>query len=190
LVDLLGDQPRQVERALRVADQHEAASAVVVPQVLAPRSAHVAVRVRGPCDRDGVAEQPGERDLAVDGRVDAAVARKARGLVERDRAQLGVDRAIGLERLLVADRRIGVEAVDPPRPRALHPLDPELLADGREPRRVQARAARVAAQAGLAQPDRLRLGGRRRREGGGDQQREQDAERRGHRATVVASAAG
>src|SRR5829696_5808914 len=45
LVDLLGDQPRQVERALRVADQHEAASAVVVPRVLAPRSAHVAVRV-------------------------------------------------------------------------------------------------------------------------------------------------
>ena len=167
-VDPLGDQAAQDERALRVADQHDAAAAVVVAQVVAPRTHDVAVGTVRLLRRHAAGEEALERDLPVDRREDAAVARVARRLVERDRAQLGVDRERGRRGGLVADRRVDVEAVDLPRPRAPHPLAPEPLAGRREAGRAQARAARVVLQPRLAEPDRPGLGGRRRQQRRGE----------------------
>ncbi len=154
-VDLTLDQLAQHERALRVAQQDHPAAPVVPSQVGAPCLAHVRVGAPANRVRDGRVAQGGEGVLPVDGGVDAAIAGIARGLVKRDRAQLGVDRLGGLHARLVAHRRVDVEAVVA---RALPALDVErrdlLLVRGQD-RGAQARRARVVAQAGFAEPDRL-----------------------------------
>ena len=83
-----------MERALRVADEDDAAAVVVVAQVVAPGGADVAVRALA-IGGLGALHEPGQRDLAVDGGEDPARARVARGLVAGDRADLGIDLARG-----------------------------------------------------------------------------------------------
>ena len=97
-----------------------------------------------------------QRDLAVDRRVHPADLGEPRGLCDRDLLLAEADREIRVDRLLVADRRVDVEAVDRRirRRRALHdvrraaPLD-----DGRR----QVGEARVAREAGAAEPGRSPL---------------------------------
>jgi len=132
-----------------VADQHEPATAVVVREIAAPGGPHVDVGALDHRAGDAAAEQARQRDLTVDGREHAAVARVVAGLVERDREQLGVDRPVGRRRRLVADRGIDVEAVDPAPPRPPRALGADPLGRGREARRVEPRLAGLRASPGL-----------------------------------------
>ena len=107
----------QHERALGVPDQHDTAALVVLREVVAPGGparpvGALAIR------RGRAAEDPGDRDLAVDRRVHAAVARVARRLVERDRALLGIHAQRRCVARHVGHRRVHVEAVElrPPGP--------------------------------------------------------------------------
>ena len=126
-IDGLGDQRLEHERALRVADQHEAAAVVVPGQVGVEGSLDVVERER----RVGLGRRRAEADaverhLPVHRREHSAVLRVPRRLVERDRFLLRVDLQIGVAGLLVADRGIDVEAVDLRLPDRLRMLDPQL----------------------------------------------------------------
>jgi hypothetical protein len=189
-IDLLADQPPQHEGALRVADQHHAAAVVEALEVRAPRLDHVGVTLLAHLVRDRPGVEKGlDRELPVDRGEDAAVARVARGLIERDGAQHVVHDLGRLRPLLVAHGRIDVEAVRPPALRTLHALDAEALARGREDRRREAVVARTRPLSGLAEPDDLGVGRRRDQQGGehcdeGRGERRAEAHRRilGHRS--------
>ena len=174
-VDLLGHELTEDEAALGVADEHHTTALVVLPEVGPPRLAHVVVRDGRLGGRPATAEQGRERHLPVHGRIDAAVLGVARRLVERDRALLRVDPLGRQGSRLVADRGIYVEAVEARRVRGLRLRHAHLLARRREDRGAEARGARVALLARLAQPDRLRRDrGRGDRHRGGHRQHEDE----------------
>jgi len=137
-----------------MADQHNAATVVEVPEVGAPGVADVAIR-DGSVRPADLASDRRKRQLPVHGREHSAVLGVPGGLVERDRPLLGVDPQVGKGCLLVTDSRIDVEAVDFGIRRRLHVVDAQSLPRRRHPSRGQARCARVRAQARPAQPDRL-----------------------------------
>ena len=125
IVHLLLEQPDQDRRALGVADEDDAAPVVVVGEVVAEGGEHAAVGDE--CVREGDRARMGERvqrDLAVDGRVDAAHPGEAGGLRDRDLLLAKPDGEVGVDRGLVADRRVDVEAVDPRMRRRRALLDP------------------------------------------------------------------
>ena len=159
-VDLPRDEPPQHVGALGVAHQHHAAAPVVAAQVGAPGLAHVPVGEGRACARRTV-DAP-QAQLPVDGRVHAAVLGVARGLVEGDRAQFGIDAKGRLRPRHVADRRVDIEAVHRTRPGCARARDPQLGAAGREDRGGEPGPAGVGLQAGPAEPQRV--GCRRRRE--------------------------
>ncbi len=102
------------DRALRVADEDDAAAVVVVLQVVAPCLEHVGEGDLARASRAAHAErgEPGERDLAIERRVDPALAGEAGGLEPRDRGDLRVRGLRGVQADLVGDRGVDVEAVD------------------------------------------------------------------------------
>ncbi len=112
-IDYLVDQLSQHEAALRVPDQDHAAAVVVLAEVGLPGGEDVVVGDLCGVGRDrAAAEQRLERDLPVHRREHAAVEAVAGGLIEGDRTLLGIDREIGVDALVVADRRVDVEAVE------------------------------------------------------------------------------
>ena len=74
-LDLMGDEPREDSRALRMADQHDAAAVVVMREVMSPRRAHILIR-KLEIHRERLVSEHSldarERHLAVDGRERAA----------------------------------------------------------------------------------------------------------------------
>ena len=112
VVDAPADQPLQVEAALRVAEEDEAAMPADAAQERIEGLLDVAVgrEVVPSRRRPGLERRDGR--LPVHGRVHAAELREACSLVQRDRADLGVDPFGRQPALLVGDRRIDVEAVD------------------------------------------------------------------------------
>ena len=174
-VDDRCDHLAQDERTLRVAHEHEAAALVVVREVVLERVCDVVVCVRPVLGgrRLGAVER-GQRDLAVDRRVDVAVLAVLRGLVQRDRVLLGADLQVGGRRRLVADRRIDVETVELVVRAGLEVVDPERVAGRAELLGRQVGHARVRAGAGAAEPHRSGLSARRR---GKTQQRPEGDER-------------
>ena len=99
---------------LRVADEHEAPAVVVVLQVVLERAFDVAHPKRriGLGARRSAEARAGERDLAVHRRVHLAVLRVPADLVERDRLLGVLDLQVAVAGLLVAYRRVDVEAID------------------------------------------------------------------------------
>ena len=96
--------------------------------------------------RPGLQRRDGR--LPVHGGVDAADLREARGLVERDRADLRVDALVASRRLLVGDRRIDVEAVDAAIAVALRRRAARARVPAAVERRAEARPAGVVRDAG------------------------------------------
>lgn len=164
VVHLLLEQPDQDRRALGVADEDDPAAVVVVGEVVAESGEHAPVGDEGvrEGDRARVGERA-QRDLAVHGRVDATYPGEAGGLRDRHLFLAEPDGEVGVDRRLVADRRVDVEAVDPRvcRRRAL--LDPG-GAVRRDERRRLVGEARVLGEARPAEPGRPEAVGRR---GGG-----------------------
>ena len=169
VVDAPPDEPLQVVAALRVAEEDEPAPAADPPQERVEGLLDVAVGGPVVTARRPPRLQRRDGGLAVQRRVDPAVLREARGLVERDRADLGVGPLRREPGRLVGDRGIDVEAVDAA----------VAAAAGRDPtgrdvpapvaRRAQARAARVVGDARAAQPfrrGRCAAGGAQRRDDG------------------------
>src|SRR5690606_446239 len=112
VVDLLGDEPAQHARALRVADEHEAPAVAQVDDVLLEGVEHVAVG-----DLPGVLAEPAadgrQRGLPVDRGEHPAAGGQAGGLVADGRDLLGLARLpVAVGPLVVAGRRVDVEAVD------------------------------------------------------------------------------
>ena len=141
-------------------DQHESASVVVLVQIGLKRVAHVVERDLQLGRRLAVAVlKRGHGDLPVDRGIDTAVLRVARRLIKGDRSLLGIDRQVREHGLLVADRRIDVEAVDLRIAHHLRVRDAKPVQRRRVDGRRQARRARVRVLAGLAQPHDLRVGG-------------------------------
>jgi hypothetical protein len=157
-VDLPLDELPQHEGALRVADQHDATVAVEPSEVGAPRLTHVKVRALPLLRRDGHrSAQRRQRDLAIHRGVHPALARVAGGLVERDRAQLGIDPPVRRRRGLVAHGRVDVEAVEARAPGGPQVGDAEPLSGGRIAVRRWLHGAWVVLLARLAQPHRPAL---------------------------------
>ena len=106
-VDLALQQLDQDRCALRVADEHDAATVVEVRDVIAEGGKHAVVgddRVRM-SDAVRVLERA-QRDLPVDRRIDAADLREPRGLCSGNLALPEPDREIRVDRRLTADRRV------------------------------------------------------------------------------------
>ena len=163
VVDVVADEAADHARALRVADQGDAAAPVVVRQILVPRLDDVGKReVEGRVlvSADG---DRGDRALPVDGRVDAAVLREALGLKRGNRVHLLVPGLVGVRPGVLGDRRVDVEAVDPAALRR-HRLHDLVAAVGALDGRRQIADARVRLGSRLAQPLHLRASRRRRSE--------------------------
>src|SRR5262249_51163384 len=108
------DQLLEHRRALRVADQLEAASVVVAGDVFEERGHYTRIGDHGVL-RFHFAEEAvdrGERQLRIDRRVDLAYLREARGLAFGDRGLFVVDFFVRVDRELATHRRVDVEAVD------------------------------------------------------------------------------
>ena len=111
----MDEEPRQDLRALRMADQHDSAAAVVVREIVTPRRAHILVwkpEIHG----ERLASEHGldasDRHLAVDGRVRPAD-RGEGGELLRDRPLLtGSARHAAVAARIFGDGRIDIEAVD------------------------------------------------------------------------------
>ena len=140
-----------------MADEHEAAAVVELGQIRLQGLLHVGDPQRG----IGFGARPrrpgqsgaGERHLPVHRRVDLAVLRVARGLVEGDRPLGVLDLEVAVPALLVADGRVDVEAVDRGIALRLRVLDADRLGQrGVVDRGRETRGARVGVGAGLAQP--------------------------------------
>ena len=165
-VDLPLQEPDQDRRALRVADEHDAAALVVVGEVVAKRRQDTPVGNECVGERDParVIERT-EGDLAVDRRIDLADLRELRDLRDGDGGLPEPDLEVRVHGRLIADRRVDVETVDR---RALRGLGTDDVGGTvrRDDRRREVREARIRDLSGSAQPDgagRARRGDRRRR---------------------------
>jgi hypothetical protein len=180
-VDLVLGELDEHPRALRVADEDDAAPVVVVREVVAPRIANVAVRECRRSRGGAPADRP-QRQLAVHRRVDPAHLGEAGRLRDRDAGLGGIDVQVRVHRRLGADGRVDVEAVDGLL-RGSRVLDVAGSVGGDE-RGVAARRARVVGQPRTAEPHGVRRGGgirpaRRGRRGGARGRRTDRARREG-----------
>ena len=112
VVDLAADQPDQHRRTLRVADQDERPSVVLVAQVVLPAGEQAPEGDAGGGRVARQVEQPRHGLLAVHRRPDPADLREPRRLLDCGRCLRRLDLQVGVRRLLQADRRIDVEAVE------------------------------------------------------------------------------
>ena len=114
-LDLMGDEPRQDSRALRMADQHDRTALVVVREIVSPRRAHILIRKLEIHGERLVSEHgldAGDRHLAVDGRERPADRGEGRELL-RDRPLLtGSAGHAAVASRIFGDGRIDIEAVD------------------------------------------------------------------------------